>query len=252
MSNDDYRIDHAVERIDADAVCAECGSVNPDGTLICKTCGNNLRDQRARRVTGELVPDAVVVESRTPSWLGKSLAVLGLLVLLWTALNLGRIEDLMVGAQSDELGDPEQYWSGRDSSTLDGLRDELRSNEVGRQEAQAAQQQPLPNDVIDGRYVLVRDNPLGGRVEIGQAIVKQEGNRILFVALLGRDDTEIRGEARPEGTRIAARDTASVKIRGENWGASGFVQPMEGGGYACFGLSSENDESYSAYAYRVP
>ena len=39
-----------VEHLDADAVCEACDTVNPEGTLLCKTCGNNLRDQRARRM----------------------------------------------------------------------------------------------------------------------------------------------------------------------------------------------------------
>jgi len=46
------------EGIEADAVCAQCGSANPEGTLICKTCGNNLRDQRMLRITADQLLDA--------------------------------------------------------------------------------------------------------------------------------------------------------------------------------------------------
>ena len=38
------------ERLDADAVCGSCGTVNPEDTLLCKSCGNNLRDQRQTRI----------------------------------------------------------------------------------------------------------------------------------------------------------------------------------------------------------
>ncbi|MCX5757207.1 MAG: hypothetical protein NTU83_01615, partial [Candidatus Hydrogenedentes bacterium] len=48
-----------IERIDADAVCEKCGTVNPEETLLCKTCGNNLRDQRLHRVQSEPSEEAV-------------------------------------------------------------------------------------------------------------------------------------------------------------------------------------------------
>ena len=48
------------EGIEADAVCAQCGSANPEGTLICKTCGNNLRDQRLMRIAADQILDADV------------------------------------------------------------------------------------------------------------------------------------------------------------------------------------------------
>ena len=36
--------------IDADTVCEKCATVNPEETLLCKSCGNNLRDQRIERM----------------------------------------------------------------------------------------------------------------------------------------------------------------------------------------------------------
>ena len=41
---------HSAERVDADAVCARCGAVNPEDSLLCKVCGNFLRDLRGRRL----------------------------------------------------------------------------------------------------------------------------------------------------------------------------------------------------------
>ena len=44
MQGNSHDHHEAVEHLDADAVCEPCGNVNPEGTLLCKTCGNNLRD----------------------------------------------------------------------------------------------------------------------------------------------------------------------------------------------------------------
>jgi len=253
MTNDDPLLNAAAERIDADAVCAECGSVSTEGTLICKVCGNNLRDQRTRRVRGDGAAEVVVAEPGGASWVGKGVVVFGLLVLLWTAMNLRGIAEWMAGASAADFGNAEVLWTGGDGADYDALLEELRANPVTAEDADRVQEQPAFGGTYDGRYALVGENLAFGRAFLGQAIAKREGNRLLFVALLPRRDIEVRGEAEFEtDTRVASRDTAGARIRDRYYGASGFARANADGGFECFALSDYNEESYSITAYQVP
>jgi len=253
MSDEDFEQDIARERIDADAVCIECGTVNPEGTLLCKTCGNNLRDQRARRIAGEEGMEPPGLGEERPAWFAKGFALLGILIVLWTAINLGRIEDWLVQVQTSDLTDAEQYWSGPQSGTLDGLLAELDARPVSPEEKQLAIEQPLDDEVYDGRYVLMTDPEDPGYAIAGQANIRQVGDRYYFVAVWGRGDIELRGAAQLEANaRFAVRDSAGVRIGQEYYGAAGFAQKLDGGGYECFGLSDHDEESYSVFAFRIP
>jgi hypothetical protein len=81
-------IEDNFEYIDADAVCEQCSTVNPAGTLLCKTCGNNLRDQRMRRLAADEGMEAVHASDRPIRMLTGLLVVLGLLAILWAAINV--------------------------------------------------------------------------------------------------------------------------------------------------------------------
>lgn len=252
MSNGNSQPEVKFERIDADAVCAQCGTVNPEDTLLCKTCGNNLRDQRARRVVG--LPAEVDAEPQRLSLLAKLLAVFGILLVLWVALNMKRIENGMLGIQSPE-SDADVYWSyGSDRSVYEEMIGELQSRPVTAQEAEQAQQL-LGNDSapIDGRYVLIASSAMNHKYVVGQANVRLYGDRILFVALLNSGDGEVRGEAVFEAAnKIAARDSAGVKIDNKYYGASGLAQKIDTGGYDCAGINDYDSQICSFKAYRVP
>jgi len=248
-----------VEKIDADAVCARCGSVNPEETLLCKTCGNNLRDQRARRVAGELQGEIVASTGSRVSWVRAGLAVIGLLVIVWTGINADNIGGWLESSQAEQLGDPEIYWDGPNSRTLDAMAAAINAAPLTQADALRAQQTPSPDTGFEGKYALFHDSSAFGRILIGQAAVKQQGDSFLFVAILSNGHAELRGEARVEETRgegkkrLAARETAGLKIRDMYFGASGFAQISETGGFTCLGLSDYNaDDSYSAMAYRLP
>lgn len=252
MSSGDIHADGPVERIDADAVCIECGAVNPEGTLLCKTCGNNLRDQRNLRFGAEAVAEGMAAVGERPAWLTSGFAILGILVVLCVAINAGRIVDVMMDVQSPDTSDIEDFWSGPRSAVFDKLAEELQYNPISVEESELAMEQPDVSGVYEGRYVLLRPEAAFRRI-MGQAHVRQSGEKLQFVALLDRGQVELRGEARLEGeNRIAARDSAGILKRDEYYAADGFAQPMETGGYECFGLSEYDTGSYSVLAFRVP
>ena len=252
MSNGGVRPSVSMERLDADAVCEKCGTVNPEETLICKTCGNNLRDQRARRVLLEQVDEAEGPSLWGGVWVGRLAVIFGILILIWVAINLTNIEDFMVGAQTTTLGDARVFWSGAREQAFDKLAAELKANPVTPQEVELALSRPAPTDTYDGRYVLVPRGQLQ-RMPVGQAIVKTEGATVRFIAQFNGVAAELRGEAKSEGpARLAARDTAGVYSNGDYYGASGFAQTAESGGFECLGLCDLSDETYSAIAYRIP
>ena len=252
MSNGNQRTVIPLERIDADAVCEWCGTVNPEGTLLCKTCGNNLRDQRAKRLSGETAAESASRATEHTAIFGKVIGVIGVLLIIWVALNLTRIEEMMAGAQTSTTSNARVYWSGPDIDVYNEMIQELQANPVTPQECGAVLQRPDYDGGYDGRYALFhRDG--ANLVPIGQASVRVKGDALVFVAVLSSFDLEFRGEARFEGNaRIASRDTAGVRMNERFYGVSGFAQKVKTGGFECFGLSDAGSDSYAAIAFHVP
>ncbi|HOJ68818.1 MAG TPA: hypothetical protein PLH06_08470, partial [Candidatus Hydrogenedentes bacterium] len=86
--------------LDADAVCAQCGMVNPEGTLLCKNCGNNLRDQRMLRLQAdEALQGRETAAEQRNTFLRNALGVLGVLVLLYLGLNASSLMNLLTSPQ---------------------------------------------------------------------------------------------------------------------------------------------------------
>lgn len=241
--------------VDADAVCAICGEVNPEGTLLCKQCGNNLRDQRAQRVAqGTSVED--MMSEGGSRWLRGALTVLGILVVLWTTLNVGRIEDWLVSAQS--VTGAERFWSGSDSAAYEALATEMQRFPLSEDEKASAIESPVPGQGLDGHYVLVRKDaktatiPLGGSPYLGEAMVRTDQDDIMFVATLYRTDVEIRGFARFEREKMpVVRETAGIRIGRQFLIGSGIGQVPEQGRLECFGQSETDSGGYEIVAYRA-
>ncbi len=253
MMNDDFHYGMASERIDADAVCVECGSVNPEGTLLCKTCGNNLRDQRARRTTGILAENVAEQGHRQVPLVKIGLTIIGILVIIWTALNVENLEQAMVYTQMSDQGGARAFWPGSDGKVYDRMAEELRARPISPQESRLAVDRVFSDGTYAGRYTLVSASRSTG-LPIGEALVKEEGDRVRYVAFLTRQNIEIRGVAKfEENTRIASRGTAALKTDSDYFDVSGFAQQSANGGFECYGLTTLNStDSYSALAYRIP
>lgn len=224
-----------VEHLDADAVCELCGNVNPEGTLLCKQCGNNLRDQRSRRMRATGGPTSTVESSFSISRIVRGVVIVfGICAVLWVALNVSTIETwLMSGVQSAEAKSanavaPEEFWSGADAARYAALSAVLQNHIMTAEEAGlTAPGSPL--SMPDGRYVLKRSTDPAASPS-GSAIVKSDGERVYFVAhLFG--GTEVRGAGvissdtilqapyigilDPDGTFSEAYGLAQIKPSGE-------------------------------------
>ena len=89
------------EQIDADAVCQQCDRINDEGTLICKACGNNLRDQRNLRIAQGAGPELMKEGGSKFRLFTGLLVTLGILLAVYMVLNIGNIEQALVNSLSD-------------------------------------------------------------------------------------------------------------------------------------------------------
>jgi len=258
------------QNVDADAVCEQCGTVNDEGTLICRVCGQNLRDQRARRLAGAQAP--VVGEtkvSRVRIFTGV-LSIIGILLVVVLVISLPRIEAGLTEALSEEpigAADTEDLWSGPSSALYDELRAGLNDYPSTRAQIKDALDNPIAESSYNGRYVLLRSGALTPDRVIGEAALQRRGDRVFFVALLSKPVMEIRGSAYLEDISEAGSDTPvlrpmvrnsagylndeSVEIRG-----FGVADPLESGGHRVSAMDASNGAEDTArqteiFAYRI-
>lgn len=254
-TNPDQQFDF--EQIDADAVCEHCGTVNPDATLICKTCGNNLRDQRMRRITGEQVAAVGAPGANRVRVFTGILTGLGIITILAAVLNLDNIEAWLVSAQvAEEPSGLGNVWSGPGSELYNQLARELEENPVTGAERRDAISNPVIDVAYNGRYVLSRPDPLSGRVILGYANLSRRGDRIHFVANLNYRDVQIRGFAmlssqEGEEPRPVAMNSASFRIGGQEYIGWGYAVRNPEGSHTVYAQSSFNDKSYGILAHRI-
>jgi len=255
MQEDRAGVEDTFEHIDADAVCEQCSTVNPAGTLLCKNCGNNLRDQRMRRLAADEGMEVVHRAERPLRLLTGLLVVLGLLAILWTAINVwnGNIENWLTQqiAEDETSGgfDPRDFWTGADAHIYNELSRELRENPITSEEAARTGPGTAPQGSLTGRYVVLAGGA-GSRMA-GGAIARARGNTVLFVAQLG-ERVELRGSA-----EITADGQYEAEVVGVEWGSTtldgyGVARRQADGGLSIVGrLSNAEDQIYSATAYKV-
>lgn len=246
-TNQDYNF----ETVDADAVCEQCGSVNPEGTLLCHDCGNNLRDQRKRRIsTGE----ADVPVSDGPSGVRLFTGVLttiGILIILMVVLNIQKLEAVLVEMQdTDEDGLLAGLWEGSESAVYDKLLRELKKSPSPRDDLLAALKNPAAEDTFDGRYALAWANGSGSDALVGEANLTRRGDILYFVATSLDSKVEVRGYAVLEGDeeRPTVRDTAAVRVGSRIFTTFGYAEKEGAGNYICLG---ETDYDAEEQRYRI-
>jgi hypothetical protein len=234
------------DRLDADLVCEQCGTVNQPGTLYCHNCGNNLREQRQKRLAGG---EAIVLEAgadRSRVALGV-LSVVGLLLVLYVAWNVNSIAEWMVGAQPRI--DSNVYWQGALAADFEALGTELAAQPLTPDQMREAHDNPQPIRELDGRFVVRRVLPLVERT-MGTGIARERNGVLLFVVMLD-NGAEIRGTARvEEGGRLSS-SSVTYAIDGRTIGGVGFAVPNPAGGYNATGISDIDDLPLELRIYRV-
>lgn len=258
------------QSVDADAVCEQCGTVNDDGTLLCRVCGQNLRDQRARRLAGAQAPAAGEAKVSRVRIFTSVLSVIGILLVIVAAISIRRIEAGLTDVLSEApIGgaDAEDLWSGPSTPIFDELLAELNDYPSTRSQIQDALENPIAESSYNGRYVLLRSGPIRPDRVVGEAALQRRGDRVYFVALMTKPAMEVRGSARLEDVQEGGSDTpvlrpivrnsagyldeTGVEIRG-----FGVADPLDTGGHRIMAMDANtgaDDTTRQAelFAYRI-
>ena len=255
MNSDEQSHSIHAERVDADAVCQQCATVNPENTLICKTCGNNLRDQRANRMVETYDLEGIPQVRQSFVFLRVALIVLGILIFIWLGMNLGRIEDMMVQAQMSKVSDLGRFWKGPLKTEYDELAKTLSGGSVTEAQIRSAVATPLNSKTMDGRYVLFARNNTTN--PLGLVVFKTNGDKVQFIVVVFDTENEtrieIRGEAlQEEPTRLTCSGDASFGGPDEYFDGTGFATKLENGTLNCYARSNYSENSYSVTAYLIP
>ena len=239
------------ETIEADAVCNQCGKVNPEGTLICKTCGNNLRDQRLLRLAADqiLVGEDEAVTKRSFTFLKGALTALALLLILWLGLNAGRVtSSIGSGDEAPPLppAQPFRFWEGEEKAVFDALAAQLNSDYPTESMAETARLNPVISAAPSGRFVLFEKR---GSIDVfvGGAYLAQNEGGADFVAVL-TDGTEVRGTTKfRENYYTTEWNDAGVLSGGKYDAGVGNAMPQADGSFLLF--VQGNNRTYQVRAY---
>lgn len=243
----------ATAALDADAVCELCGTVNPEGTFICRKCGNNLRDQKSRRLATEmqlLEPEGI---SGLQVFRG-ALVLFGMLLIGWVAINVNQITDALAGTGG--ANDPiSSLFDSSASTVFDAMLLEAQALNPTFEQMEAVRAASVPGTSIDGNYVLVHNDYYTGVNVVGSAVVRTDESGTRFVAALG-PDLHIRGMARNQGQTALRADWHEAAARdatGRIYAVTGVAVPQLDGSVECFGQSaSDQTANFEIVAYRLP
>ena len=236
----------SVEKLDADAVCAQCSTVNAEGTLLCKVCGNNLRDQRTRRLQADQAMDMEHTGQRRRAWLSGLFFVLAIGLIISTLLNQELIVDWLINVQAPTEPSLAELWTGDYDAYFQPMVEELEMAGVDGESAAAALAEAPTSTELEGLYALY-----DGETFIGTANVRLEGEDAYFVAQVN-DGNEVRGVARTESDHyIALPDFSAFSgRRGRYTSITGVALPQGDGVLECKGNSGS--ERVTILAHRLP
>lgn len=259
MSRDNMHMPPGLN-LDADAVCAQCGTVNPEATLICKVCGNNLRDQRSLRLQADQVLESAGEPVSETRWFAGALTVLGGLLIIFVAFFVNSIADFMVSGGVQASG-ASSLWASDDDAIFAEMRAELGIAPTPEDIAAAIEASlAVPEEGIEpagpeGRYVLLPQNAGPDALPFGTAVIRARDLDFIFIAVL-QDGSEVRGYAsqRSEGLLTAEAARAAIKSDGMPEPVYGYAQRESDGAYAAWGQRQavENEMLLGFVAYRLP
>ena len=238
------------DRLYADAVCAQCSTVNPEGSLICKTCGNNLRDQRSIRLAAELELEGVKTVDQRQLLFGV-LTTLGILLVIYTAWNADSLMTWLVSAQS-AANTPAALWTGPEGAAFNELLAALDASAPTADQIRTAMETHINSEAYDGVYVLADQDPGSAWRTLGTAIVRQDGESLLFAARL-TESGEVRGRAHFQGNYLTAGwDTAGAFDGRAYIAVSGVAAKQPDGTFECYGRSEESESNFEFRGFRLP
>ncbi len=251
MRTEDDLIMKTSERLDADAVCAQCGMVNPSGTLICRNCGTNLRDQRSTRMAAEqlLVSEGEKPERRQV--LLGLLTLLGILLIIWLALNVDRFADTLVNVQEYAGDTSRPLWSGEDGAVFSVMGQDLMAFEPTMQQMRNLLAQPQFSEEVEGVYVIGLPVFGKGVRPLGKALLQRQEEELFFLAQL-ENGVEIRGIGREQDNAIVVSwDEGSAQTPEGHMAVSGVALRQKDGRFDCSGAAELSETRYDFTACRV-
>jgi len=248
MSNANSGDHYHVEKLDADAVCAQCSTVNAEGTLLCKVCGNNLRDQRNHRLMADQAMDLVHTGRRRRAWLSAVLFFLGLILVVSTLTNQEAIVAWLIDAETAREATAGDLWTGEYQTTFQPLLQEIEARGLTAESAEEALSNAASSSAMDGIYALFMDGEF-----LGSACVRTEEGYVYFAALL-EDESEVRGIAREQANHFVSLPGSAGMNRSGRRGRvaeiKGVAMPQGNGVVECMG--DNNAARASFLAYRLP
>jgi len=245
--------------IDADAVCAKCATVNPEETLFCKSCGNNLRDQRLQRIAKGGNIDLGDTGASKFRILTGVLITIGFVLIGCVLLFFPSIESWLVDIQTIQAGvDDADLWGASGANIYDEMRDDLESFPTSTGQMQLALNNPVLDQSYNGRYAIAAADEEGGLSIIGEASLRLRGETVYFVfrhnslkALEIRGYATLQGEG--EERYAAVMSTAGYRYGNDQQLIIGWAEPATDGSHVCSGqVDIEDSLLTEVYAYRIP
>ena len=251
---------HQFEQMDADAVCSQCGTVNDEGTLLCKSCGNNLRDQRAQRIAHGTGGEYITPKKNPIHMLTGLLVVFGVLAVFYVVFNLQKFENMMIDSISSQENPADQdLWEGTYAEIYEKMITDVDQNQTSENLRRITLNAPPIETAYSGRYLILREGAeLNTDNIIGEAQLQQIGERVHFVFLSDRYGYEARGysdlqidETTGELLSPMVKNTAELYLNSEYYMASGATVPIPSGGHKCYVNRQDSNRQYAFRAFRV-
>lgn len=235
------------DAIGADAVCAQCGTVNPEGVFICRTCGNNLRDQRSLRLTADQILQEGDEGAANRQWhLTSFLAAVGIVLVFITALNVDRISDWLVDVQNPRVNTAALFWDAPESDNYDALLSQISSAPPASGPL-STEETSAEDGVAPGLYAVYYEG-----APIGTAAVDLREDGVYFAAVL-TSGAEIRGSGTlgPNSGVDVAWDKAAVFWNYDYYAVAGAGIVRDNGMIECFGQGDWEGASFEFAIHRL-